>query len=498
MARKQRAAAHSDSEGEPSDGGAWRRSVTPKETFSDTEGANDDGEWPVEIIGEEVDSEGVVRYETRWPTWKRADGSNVTWINRYLPDDMIEDWEDRRTLTRKSHGVVIPTTVDIHLEETYFRSQDYEAKLAERQVARRTHPHNELPMKFARLMAEKLGPDNEFSVASRGTGVASEQPRRRSRDASHAVASGSTSRRSAKNTPSAQAGPSRSATSSRHRSLASEASSEGGSRISENHSLFSASSRASGQLAPNRRERLERQWNYIAKRSGAGSISIVNDVDDEQVPPLDPHFEYIEAGYVCGPDVSTKCDSGLFVCCECTGGCRHAHTCGCQEPSEIVHNSKRQFAYSSNGRFKFLPPNSIEVIECNSFCSCDLDCLNRVAQRPRPVDIEVFKTGAYGWGVRSPNEVEKGQVLGIYSGLLIRRRDAEALSYEDRGYCFDLDGHEDDDEESNPNNFYTVNGQKHGNWSRFLKYVSTLVVRWQSTCHVYLATHAPQTSACTW
>lgn len=39
----------------------WQPSDSPEETFSDADGANEDGEWPVEIVGEEVDCFGVVR-----------------------------------------------------------------------------------------------------------------------------------------------------------------------------------------------------------------------------------------------------------------------------------------------------------------------------------------------------------------------------------------------------------------------------------------------------
>ena len=41
----------------------WRASASPEETFSDAEGANENGEWPVEIVGEEVDANGAVRCE---------------------------------------------------------------------------------------------------------------------------------------------------------------------------------------------------------------------------------------------------------------------------------------------------------------------------------------------------------------------------------------------------------------------------------------------------
>jgi histone-lysine N-methyltransferase SUV39H len=38
-------------------------SPPPEESFSDAEGANSDGEWPLEIIGEEIDHYGNIKYE---------------------------------------------------------------------------------------------------------------------------------------------------------------------------------------------------------------------------------------------------------------------------------------------------------------------------------------------------------------------------------------------------------------------------------------------------
>lgn len=51
------------SEGESGTDEIWRASASPVESFSDAEGANEDGEWPVEVIGEEVDGSGKIRCE---------------------------------------------------------------------------------------------------------------------------------------------------------------------------------------------------------------------------------------------------------------------------------------------------------------------------------------------------------------------------------------------------------------------------------------------------
>jgi histone-lysine N-methyltransferase SUV39H len=49
-------------------------------------------------------------------------------------------------------------------------------------------------------------------------------------------------------------------------------------------------------------------------------------------------------------------------------------------------------------------------------CSCGSICPNRVAQKPRDVPLQIFKTKHRGWGVRTPKALPKGKVIGIFTG----------------------------------------------------------------------------------
>jgi histone-lysine N-methyltransferase SUV39H len=51
-------------------------------------------------------------------------------------------------------------------------------------------------------------------------------------------------------------------------------------------------------------------------------------------------------------------------------------------------------------------------------CTCPTSCINRVAQRPRRIPIEIFKTESRGWGVRTSVALVRGQVLGLYTGYV--------------------------------------------------------------------------------
>ncbi len=142
--------------------------------------------------------------------------------------------------------------------------------------------------------------------------------------------------------------------------------------------------------------------------------------------------------------------------CEC-GECVDAEECGCQDPSELTDDvGNKVFAYSRRvdptfsasapipltylnamqGLFNFSLPSGTEAIECNAVrlcsafmrltashehhfqsCSCDDLCPNRVAQLPRDVPIEVFRTRERGWGARATVPLPRGKVVGIYTGL---------------------------------------------------------------------------------
>lgn len=75
--------------------------------------------------------------------------------------------------------------------------------------------------------------------------------------------------------------------------------------------------------------------------------------------------------------------------------------------------------------FKRLP-NSVPtgIYECNSRCKCKKSCLNRVAQHPLQIKLQVFKTGNRGWGLRCLNDVSRGSFICVYAGDLLTEANA--------------------------------------------------------------------------
>ncbi|TFY59700.1 hypothetical protein EVJ58_g5622 [Rhodofomes roseus] len=213
---------------------------------------------------------------------------------------------------------------------------------------------------------------------------------------------------------------------------------------------------------------LQTKWNQAIRLAGAAALDIISS-PDEQIPPGLEDFEYCENHYVRAEGVDHPDPTAFLVGCECHQGCNRIQSCDCQAGSDMVNEAgERQYAYNSEHIFKFNLSPGVEVVECNSLCNCPDTCQNRVAQRPRDVPMEVFHTGDHGWGVCAKVQLPVGKVLGIYTGNLIHRRDAEGLSEEHRSYIFDLDAHETEDDNSNMQQ-YSVDSFNHGNWSRFIK-----------------------------
>ena len=51
---------------------------------------------------------------------------------------------------------------------------------------------------------------------------------------------------------------------------------------------------------------------------------------------------------------------------------------------------------------------STGIYECNKFCKCGKTCLNRVAQNPLRIPLQVFKTDRRGWGIRTLGDIPRG------------------------------------------------------------------------------------------
>ncbi|KAF8217979.1 hypothetical protein K438DRAFT_15865 [Mycena galopus ATCC 62051] len=217
-------------------------------------------------------------------------------------------------------------------------------------------------------------------------------------------------------------------------------------------------------ISNDRRQKIEQEWNRIAREAGAAEIEFVNEIDDDEVPPtVGRLFKYLEAEYLF--EMGVEPQISRLVRCRCKGGLCAS---GCHSPSNAhMYNSLVRVDIKHFAPKGLVYPGVSELLECNPRCTCDPDyCSNRRVQRPRQIKIQIFKTEKRGWGVRAKVDTVKGSILGIYTGLIIRRQDVQNLLIST--YSFDLDAMESPEEP--PENSYTVDAFGCGNWTRFINH----------------------------
>ncbi|XP_032905138.1 histone-lysine N-methyltransferase EHMT1 isoform X3 [Amblyraja radiata] len=180
-------------------------------------------------------------------------------------------------------------------------------------------------------------------------------------------------------------------------------------------------------------------------------IPCVNGVDDEPCPT---DYKYVSQNCVTSPMNIDRNITHLQYCF-CDDDCS-SNACMCGQLSIRCW-------YSQDGRllpeFNMLEPPLI--FECNHACGCWRTCKNRVVQNGIRVRLQAYRTQKMGWGVRSLQDIPKGNFICEYVGELIT--DAEADVREDDSYLFDLDNKEGE--------VYCIDARYYGNISRFVNHL---------------------------
>ena len=112
-------------------------------------------------------------------------------------------------------------------------------------------------------------------------------------------------------------------------------------------------------------------------------------------------------GPMCGsPDFDTD------LCgCKCETSATYAdmclkNNCTCLQNFGCVYNAK--------GLIVGVDPYSMAmkpIYECNRFCKCSPNCINRVVQNGITLDLQIFQTHSKGLGIRSTCDIAKGQFV---------------------------------------------------------------------------------------
>ncbi|KAM6977249.1 histone-lysine N-methyltransferase SUV39H1-like [Aplochiton taeniatus] len=200
------------------------------------------------------------------------------------------------------------------------------------------------------------------------------------------------------------------------------------------------------------RQRLLAWETQINSVGGHNRRVLVRNRVDLEGPPKD--FTYIN-DYKVGEGIQT---SNMAVGCECTN-CLEDPVGGC-----CPGGSGHGFAYNESGQVRVKPGQPI--YECNKYCACGPNCLNRVVQQGIQHTLSIFRTdNGRGWGVRTTERIKKNSFVVEYLGEIITNEEAERRGqiYDREGstYLFDLDYVED---------VYTVDAAHYGNISHFINH----------------------------
>ncbi|TDL28305.1 SET domain-containing protein [Rickenella mellea] len=425
----------------------WPSSDSPEESWGSSDS---DGEWPVDsILREEVTYKGEKRYLVKWAKWRRADGTDTTWErtltgnNNLLPNWHREERRRKENLAEKSTDMTIARiSCQLHEIGTAENNEAYEQKLKRynRQPQQLLHWDAEIEEKRSAVL------DDTAEVLS-----SSLRSRRRG--------SQSTTRRS----PSISSEEYIPQVHQRQIDVTSSPFETYEMQRSD-HEMPARNS----NIQPHTRTSMEQRWNNVARIAKAARITIVNDIDDEEYPSVDPSFEYRESRCSYGKGVKRPGEIREFIVgCTCGKTCQTPQECACLDSSTLMSDDgEKSFAYDKKGLFLFNNERS-EVIECNMECQCNERCPNRVAQKPRDVPIEVFKTTRNGWGARATVDLPKGKVIGLYTGTILTRNEADGIPVEDKNYIFDLDVRDDDE---SVHDHFSIDATNAGNWTRFVNH----------------------------
>ncbi|KZV90985.1 SET domain-containing protein [Exidia glandulosa HHB12029] len=479
----------------------WRRSPDPVEVW------DSDQEWEVgeivDVYEDPMDPKRASRkYKVSWIDWQREDGSNTTWMSEQECQDsfpnILKVWKAKYSQGKAK----LPPLPESH--QTSLFHLDLEETLLNIRYVPPTTPAASTSRKRKTPPTRAVDDDEDeldiidMAAPSPPRATTPPRPSIRMRKSVRAISASTQSSRAVSEelptqydspSPPRPAPPVPSSTSSpykrprippinttpaRRASIASTSTPSSSRTLVNPASAPSSSHHGKGKGKGKSKVTIMNDWDT----GDAAFITVVNEVDDEEGPALPEWFKYLEAKYL--RDDETTIDSSFFAACDgSTGRCTNPDACDCQGDSTLKNDvGERIVAYDRQRRYTFPAPGGALVIECNEACECEPDtCVNRVAQRPRDVALQIFKTAdanaraaQRGWGVRVTERLQRGQVIGVYTGELIPRAKAHRLKAPQKHYVFDIDFNENDEQDDDMSEKWSVLSYNCGNWSRFLNH----------------------------
>ncbi|XP_067684093.1 histone-lysine N-methyltransferase SETMAR-like isoform X1 [Haliotis asinina] len=118
----------------------------------------------------------------------------------------------------------------------------------------------------------------------------------------------------------------------------------------------------------------------------------------------------------------------------------------CTEACPCIARFGPNYSISHKILPELLTVSSVKPIyECNSQCSCDKTCVNRLVQFGVGIKMEVFKSEAKGHGLRTLEGIPSFSFVCEYAGEVLSDKEAQkridCLTHDDMNYLFVLKEH---------------------------------------------------------
>ncbi|KAJ6288538.1 hypothetical protein OIU76_024511 [Salix suchowensis] len=213
------------------------------------------------------------------------------------------------------------------------------------------------------------------------------------------------------------------------------------------------------------------------------SLHVLSDRSDGQISNFPRPWETFT--YVTGPlldqsdsleieSLQLGCSCQYSMCCPET--CDHVYLFDNDyEDARDIHGNSMlgRFPYDDKGRIVL--EEGYLVYECNSMCSCNKTCPNRVLQNGIRVKLEVFKTDNKGWAVRAGEPILRGTFICEYIGEVLDEQEAndrrDRYGKEGCSYMYKIDAHTNDMSRMVEGQaHYFIDATKYGNVSRFINH----------------------------
>ena len=165
-----------------------------------------------------------------------------------------------------------------------------------------------------------------------------------------------------------------------------------------------------------------------------------------------------------GPGVQLKLDHVLYKSCDCHMICQK-EKCPCL----------KNCSYDEYGRLsqELMSETTCPIFECNSKCTCTIDCINRVTQRKGTgLDkVMVKETSNKGEGLFAKVDIPIGTFIGEYVGEIIRVSTAkerlQSLSHAESCYIVQF---KENSEGSDIIMTTCIDARFYGNYTRFINH----------------------------